>query len=471
MACTLVWFRRDLRLTDHPALEHALRRSLPVIPVYCWSPEDEAPWQPGAASRWWLHHALEALGARLETLGSRLIVRQGSAVEVIPALARETGATSVCWHERFEPAGRSVDDRVAAALRHAGVEASVHNGVLLHNPDAVRTGSDMPYRVFTPFWKNLQQNLEVERPLPEAVFTPAHRPDAWPASASIASLGLLPTIPWDRGFYTAWQPGEAGAREALDRFVEGPIAAYDSDRNRPDRIGTSRLSPHLCFGEISPRTVWHAASARRAAMADGKPAHVFLSEVAWREFSYHLLYHFPHTPESPLNTRFEAFPWREDPEALRRWQRGETGYPIVDAGMRELWTTGWMHNRVRMIVASFLTKDLLIPWQAGARWFWDTLVDADLANNTMGWQWSAGCGADAQPFFRIFNPMSQGRRFDPDGAYVRRWAPELAKLPASDIHAPWEAAPLFRHGTGYPDPMVDHAAARDVALAAFERIK
>jgi deoxyribodipyrimidine photo-lyase len=384
-------------------------------------------------------------------------------------VTREVGATAVCWNERFEPAGRRVDECVATALREAGVTVSVHAGALLHDPDAVRTGDGAPYRVFTPFWKNLQQTLDVGSPLPEAPLAPDRAPSAWPASTPIEALGLLPDIPWDRPFYDVWQPGEAGARAALDRFLAGPIVSYDEERNRPDLRGTSRLSPHLCFGEIGPRTVWSAVMERRSAMGEKKPAQVFLSELAWREFSYHLLHHFPDTTAQPLNPRFKMFPWRNDEEALQRWQRGQTGYPIVDAGMRELWATGWMHNRVRMIVASFLTKDLLIPWQAGARWFWDTLVDADLANNTMGWQWSAGCGADAQPFFRIFNPISQGQRFDPNAAYVRTWVPELAALPADRIHAPWEA-PSFRADTAYPAPMVDHAAARDTALAAFARM-
>ncbi|MDZ4698152.1 MAG: deoxyribodipyrimidine photo-lyase [Rhodothermales bacterium] len=467
MSATLVWFRRDLRISDHPALAWALNRPGAVIPLFIWAPEEEAPWQPGAASRWWLHHALTALNRQLVEHGTGLVVREGTSLETIQALVRETGATAICWNERYEPAGRRVDDAVARALRAEGVTVSIHNGALLHNPDEIRTGGDTPYRVFTPFWKKLQQQPELGAPLPEVNLSIGRAPASMPASVPIDRLRLLPTLPWDAGFYGVWEPGEAGARRALARFLDGPAGAYDTDRNRPDRPGTSRLSPHLCFGEISPHTIWRAVRERMP--AGDKPAQVFLSEIAWREFSYHLLFHFPGTTDQPLNPRFTAFPWREDPAALRLWQRGQTGYPIVDAGLRELWATGWMHNRVRMIVASFLTKDLLIPWQAGARWFWDTLVDADLANNTQGWQWSAGCGADAQPFFRIFNPVSQGERFDPDGAYVRRWVPELARFPAAQVHAPW-MAPLFAAGAGYPEPMLEHGRARDAALDAFARL-
>ncbi len=469
MASTaLVWFRRDLRLTDNPALAHALAHAGTVIPVFVWSPDDEAPWQPGAASRWWLHRSLDDLGKRLEEKGSRLILREGPVEEAMAGLVEETGATLVCWNERFEPAGRQVDNAVARRLRAAGAAVSVHAGVLLHDPDAIRTGKGDPYQVFTPFWKKLQTEMGVAAPLPEAPIAPRHAPDAWPASAGLDTFGLQPHYPWDAGLQEAWSPGEHHAGERLARFLDDAIASYDTDRNRPDRPGTSRLSPYLCFGEIGPRQVWHAVASRMDDLRTPKAASIFLSEIAWREFSYHLLYHFPHTTDAPLKETFAAFPWNADAGALKRWQRGTTGYPIVDAGMRELWTTGWMHNRVRMIVASFLTKDLLIPWQEGARWFWDTLVDADLANNTMGWQWSAGCGADAQPFFRIFNPVSQGQRFDPDGAYVATWVPELAGLDASAIHTPWEA-PLF--GTDYPPPMVDHREARIRALAALERIK
>ena len=469
MASTaLVWFRRDLRLSDHAALAHALAHAGTVIPVFVWSPDDEAPWQPGAASRWWLHHTLAELGDRLQERGSRLTLRQGPAEEAILRLADETGADIVCWNERFEPAGRRVDATVAQRLRSAGIAVSIHAGVLLHDPDAVQTGNGNPYQVFTPFWKKLQAALSVDAPLPEAPLSARHAPADWPASADLGAFSLLPDRPWDAGLREAWTPGEGHAHRLLGRFLDEAIGAYDTDRNRPDRQGTSRLSPHLCFGEISPRQVWHAVTGHMDGLNAPKAAKVFLSELAWREFSYHLLYHFPHTTDAPLKGTFAAFPWIEDGDALRRWQKGATGFPIVDAGMRELWATGWMHNRVRMIVASFLTKDLLIPWQEGARWFWDTLVDADLANNTMGWQWSAGCGADAQPFFRIFNPTSQGQRFDPDGAYVARWVPELAGLDATTIHTP-QNAPLF--GADYPPPMVDHSEARNRALEAFAGIK
>ena len=311
-------------------------------------------------------------------------------------------------------------------------------------------------------------------PTPAATLPPS------PAITGVAlsELGLLPTIPWDGGLQATWIPGEAGAQARLETLVAGPLKAYHDLRNLPDKPGTSMLSPHLRFGEISPRQVWHRVqiALQQGEIPSGTDSVTFLNEIGWREFAYHLLYHFPQTVDTPLNPAFEAFPWRHDPTGLKAWQKGLTGYPIVDAGMRQLWHTGWMHNRVRMIVASFLTKDLILPWQQGANWFWDTLVDADLASNTLGWQWAAGSGADAAPYFRIFNPITQGEKFDPDGHYVRRWVPELAAMPAKWIHKPWEApaevlsSARVRLGENYPGPMVDHAQARLAALAAYKEI-
>jgi len=466
MPASIVWFRHDLRLADNPALDRAVRRGA-VVPVFVWAPDEEAPWPPGAASRWWLHHSLAALDADLRKRGSRLIVRRGPTLDALRDLAAETDADAVYWNRRYEPAVIARDTRVKAALTSAGVRAESGNAALLFEPWDLRTKQDRPYQVFTPFYKAALALPTPPKPLP----TPARldAPAAWPASLPLADLGLLPTIDWAGGMRAVWQPGEAGASARLATFLDAAVRRYHDDRDRPDVEGTSRLSPHLHFGEVSPRQIYHAL----ADALDGPPARwpkgceVYLKEVCWREFAHHLLYHFPHTTDAPLRAEFARFPWETNPAAFRAWRRGRTGYPLVDAGMRELWATGWMHNRVRMVVASFLVKHLLLPWLDGARWFWDTLVDADLANNTLGWQWTAGCGADAAPYFRIFNPVAQGEKFDPAGRYVKRWVPELAGVPAENVHRPWETPDS---PTAYPEPVVDHATARTRALAALAQV-
>ncbi len=477
---TLLWFRSDLRLQDNPALAAALGQGGPVIPVYVHDEAGEGDWKPGGASRWWLHHSLTALDTALQARGSRLVVVRGEAAAVLTKLAASTGATAVYWNRRYEPAVIARDTALKATLVSAGLQAKSFNGALLFEPHTIANKQGRPFQVFTPYWRHC-----LTLPVAEPVTVPKGKipaPASWPKSLPIADLALLPTIPWDKGFSSMWTPGEAGAQRQLDRFVAEAVNAYDDERNRPDRTGTSRLSPHLHFGEISPRQVWAAVKAlgkERGVFPPSNGARVFLSEIGWREFAHHLLFHFPDTPVRPLRREFEAFPWAEDPRGalLRAWQRGRTGYPIVDAGMRELWTTGWMHNRVRMIVASFLVKHLRLPWNAGAAWFWDTLVDADLAANTLGWQWSAGCGADAAPYFRIFAPVLQGEKFDPDGAYVRRWVPELAKVPDKFLHAPWTAPANVLEWAGvdlgrtYPAPIVDHGEARAAALAAFKKLR
>lgn len=472
----IVWFRQDLRCTDNPALFHAAETGGPVIPVFLWTPEEEAPWAPGAAGQWYLHHALTALGAQLKTRGSRLVVRKGaSSLDLLRALIEETGAGGVYWNRRYEPAVVQRDRRIKEALKGADLQARSFNASLLFEPGQVETNAGGPYKVFTPFWKkclSLADQIPDPFPAPEAL--PA--PDVWPEGQAVADLGLLPKYDWDDGIEAMWTPGEEGAQERLKYFLDEEILDYHEDRNRPDRYGTSRLSPHLHWGDIGPRQVWDAVHRRTQSGQRTKGEQVFLSEIGWREFSYQLLYAFPETPAQPLREQYADFPWRTDAAALKAWQKGRTGYPIVDAGMRELWHRGWMHNRVRMIVASFLIKDLLIPWQEGARWFWDTLVGADLANNTQGWQWVAGSGADAAPYFRVFNPVSQGKRYDPQGAYVRRWVPELEALPPKYLHAPWTApAEVLAEagvtlGETYPHPIVDHAEARERALAAYDAI-
>lgn len=478
MSATLVWFRQDLRLQDNPALIAARQRGGAVVPVYIWDEESEGTWAPGAASRWWLHHSLQSLEASLRERGSRLLVRRGPSEAVLTALLAQTGATAVYWNRRYEPAVIARDKTIKAELSRAGVEVKSFNSALLFEPHAVQNKSGQPFQVFTPFWKHCQ-TLPLEPPgkLPAG---PLPALAKWPAGGALDELALLPSIPWAGGLAAAWEPGEPAAMKRLKGFVARALVGYADERNFPAIEGTSGLSPALHFGEISPRQIWAVVSALSkdsGIFPANRGGQVFLSEVGWREFAYHLLYHFPTTPAAPLRTEFQAFPWRQDVRQLAAWQKGRTGYPIVDAGMRQLWATGWMHNRVRMIVASFLVKHLRLSWQEGAAWFWDTLVDADLASNTLGWQWSAGCGADAAPYFRIFNPQLQGEKFDPAGAYVRRWVPELAGLADDFVHCPWEAPPAelaragVKLGDHYPHPVVNHAEARAGALAALQAMR
>lgn len=479
LAQVIVWFRQDLRLSDNPALSAAAAAGRPVIPLYILDTENAGRWAPGGASRWWLHHSLEALSRSLASQGLRLVLRRGAAGPVLERLIAETGARGVHWNRCYEPWAARRDDSIEAALNAAGVAVRSFNAALLFEPWEIATKGGAPYRVFTPFWRACLAAEPSAPPLPVPAFAePAAAATA--GSEDLDSWGLLPTAPdWAGGLRAAWEPGEAAAQRLLRGFLETGLAGYEAARDRPDFASTSRLSPHLHFGEIGPRQVWHAIH-RLSAVGDGEAdagPRKFLAELGWREFSYHLLHHFPDLPEAPLQPRFADFPREENPEALRAWQQGETGYPFVDAGMRQLWRTGWMHNRLRMVAASFLVKHLRIPWQAGAAWFLDTLVDADLANNSAGWQWVAGCGADAAPWFRIFNPVAQGEKFDPQGDYVRRYVPELAGLPDRWIHRPWEAPPEVLHAAGvrlgedYPPPIVDHATARRAALAAYEVVK
>ncbi|MBP5857197.1 deoxyribodipyrimidine photo-lyase [Marivibrio halodurans] len=478
---TIVWFRNDLRLSDNPALDAALKGGHAVLPVFILEEEAPGDMALGGASRWWLHHSLVALAKDLEAAGAPLHLRRGRAEDILPDLAQRAGAARVTWNRRYEPWAIDTDARIKAALKQDDIAAESFNGALLYEPWEVKTKQGGWYGVFTPFWKAECALGDPAPPLPTPRRIAGAATDALPAGDDLADWGLSPTGPdWAGGLRNAWTPGEAGARDRLDRFLSDGVAAYPDTRDRPDREGTSRLSPHLHFGEISPRQIWHWSLDRLRA-EDGpameRGVWAFLREVGWRDFNHNLLYHNPGMPHRNYQTKFDAFPWRDDDAGLRAWQRGRTGYPLVDAGMRELWETGYMHNRVRMLVASFLVKDLLIPWQRGEAWFRDTLVDADLANNVANWQWTAGCGADAAPYFRIFNPVTQGEKFDPDGDYVRRWIPELAKLPAKSIHAPWTAdaktlaAAGVTLGRTYPRPIVDHKTARQQALDAYEDVK
>lgn len=477
---TIVWFRLDLRLQDNPALHAAVERGGPVIPVYVRDDGGEGRWVSGAASRWWLHRSLDSLDRSLREYGLRLCFARGESAEELLRLVNATGAGAVYWNRRYEPDGRTTDAQVESVLRVAGVEMRSFNGALLFEPGTVTNKQGEPYQVFTSFWRR-SLTLPVAEPV-TIDLREIGRPKVWPESLTLADLELTPTSLWDTGLAEAWIPGEATATQRLRSFMATEIVDYATSRDCPAKSGTSRLSPHLHFGEISPRQIW--AAARAASAASGvfpldRGTQVFLREVGWREFAHHLLFHFPHTPETPLKKAFAAFVWADDPDGskLEAWQRGRTGYPIVDAGMRELWTTGWMHNRLRMVVASFFVKHLRLSWRQGAAWFWETLVDADLANNTLGWQWSAGCGADAAPYFRIFAPVLQGEKFDRDGDYVRQWVPELARLPTKWIHRPWEAPKevLIQSGVtlgdSYPYPIVEHARARVEALAAWKRLR
>jgi deoxyribodipyrimidine photo-lyase len=477
----IVWFRQDLRVADHPALSAAAQTGQPVIPLYIFDNDAPGAWKRGGASRWWLHHSLNSLGAELAARGSKLILRHGTTTAVLADIAAATGAKAIHTSRCYEPWAGKLEAAAHTELAATGVELKRYAGNLLFDPDRVRTKTGEVYKVYTPFWRTVS-GMDVRVPLPAPTALVA--PTKWPKTDNVATFDLLPTKPdWSGTMRETWTPGSAGAAERLTTFLDEAVGTYATDRNRPDKIGTSRLSPHLHFGEISPATCWHATRTRMLASpptsqkSTDQGAETYMKELVWREFSYSLLHHWPDLPDSAFKKDFNAFPWIDDAVKLRAWQKGMTGYPIVDAGMRELWATGWMHNRVRMIVGSFLVKDLLISWTAGEAWFWDCLVDADLASNAASWQWIAGSGADASPYFRIFNPQKQGETFDPDGAYVRKWIPEIKRLPTKLIHAPQSAPPEILRACGitlgqtYPRPIVDHGEARNQALAALTKMK
>ena len=470
----IVWFRRDLRLADNPTLHAATASGAPVIPLYVL---DGTPGvrAPGAASLWWLDKSLAALAAALEARGSRLMLRRGDAAKTLAQLVEITGATAVYWNRLYDGGAVARDTGLKAELEQRGVAVSSCNGALLVEPWALKTKTGGPYKVFTPFWNALRQvagDFELNE-APSRLIAPPQ----WPDSEELDDLALHPTKPdWSAGF-DIWTPGEAGAYLRLHDFIDDDLKSYPRARDEPASEGSSRLSPHLHWGEIGPRQIWRAidtASHRDPSLHAA--ADKFLAELAWRDFNHNILFQQPALDTQNYKPAFDGFPWRTDEAGLEAWKHGQTGYPMVDAGMRQLWATGFMHNRVRMIAASFLIKHLLIDWREGERWFWDTLVDADEANNPANWQWVAGSGADASPFFRIFRPMGQGDRFDPRGDYVRRWVPELAKLPAEYIHEPWSAPDNVlaeagvKLGVTYPRPIVDHRFARERALAALKMI-
>lgn len=480
MSHTLLWFRQDLRLQDNPVIEQALKLNFPLTCVYILDDETSEIWKMGGASRWWLHHSLYALKKDLSALNLELYFYKGNAGQVILNLVKDYGFEHVLWNRCYEPFAIERDKALKQSLKEQGITATSFQGTLLKEPHTIFTKEHKPYRVFTPFWKAFKI-MGVEQSQLIYKVEDLKGKQGYPLKGeALEDLNLLPEISWDSEFQEQWIPGEVGAHERLESFLKEGLAQYHKDRDVPGQEhGTSKLSPHLHFGEISPMRIWREVheEMHRQGEVCFSGAETFLSELGWREFSYYLLYHFPNLPDHAFQEKFTNFPWYENHEALKRWQQGMTGIPIIDAGMRQLWRHGWMHNRVRMIVASFLTKNLLIGWQEGEKWFWDCLVDADLASNSASWQWVAGSGADAQPYFRIFNPITQGHKFDPKGVYVRTFVPELKALPDKYIHAPWEASEAVLKSAGvilgksYPHPIVDLKHSRARALAAYAEIK
>lgn len=463
----IVWFRQDLRLADNPAVTAAAASGAPLLPVFILDDENAGAWAQGAASRWWLHQSLDALD---RALGGALRFLRGKADELLPELAVSSGAQSVYWNRCYEPWRIERDKVVKGQLQADGFTVRTFNASLLFEPPAVTRKDGTPYRVFTPFYRNgcldgaVSPRALCKCPADLTLCRNGHE-------TTLQKLDLMPRIHWYEEIAGTWTPGETGATERLQAFLSRNLDNYKGGRNRPDLDAVSRLSPHLHFGEISPHQLWHAIDG-----SENEDAASFLSELGWREFSYYLLYHWPELPRDNLQRKFNRFPWRDDANDLSAWQQGRTGYPFVDAGMRELWCTGYMHNRVRMVAGSFLVKNLMLHWHHGEDWFWDTLVDADLANNSASWQWVAGTGADAAPYFRIFNPVTQGRKFDPDGGYVRRYVPEIGALPDRYLHEPWSAPREVLQkagvtlGSNYPHPVVDLKASRERALAAFRSL-
>lgn len=472
----LLWFRQDLRLYDNSALLEAVKQNTPILPVYILDDDNADEFKLGGASRLWLHHSLNALN---KNLNGHLHVYKGDAKNIIPKIIENTGIKTVYWNRCYEPWRIQRDKAIKSTLSEQDIEVKSFNSSLLWEPWQIQTQSKTPYKVFTPFYK---KGCLAEPPPPKPQSIPKDIEfvsDHHSFETELDNLGLTPKIEWDKQMLEHWDISEDGAQATFKTFLESGLKGYKEKRDNPHLSNVSRLSPYLHFGEISPRDIWHTA--RDYAKAHDIPERDidhFCSELAWREFSYHLLYHFPDLPRKNLQDKFDKFPW-SDPDAkkLKAWQQGQTGYPIIDAAMRELWQTGYMHNRCRMIVASFLVKNMLVHWHHGEDWFWDCLFDADLANNSASWQWVAGCGADAAPYFRIFNPILQSAKFDPEGIYIKKHVPELSQLPAKHIHAPWEAPKDILQKAGielgqeYPKPILDLKATRERALDAYEHIK
>ena len=474
MTMIVVWLRRDFRFCDNPAIRYAIDHSDQVTLLYIHAPHEEHPWQPGAASNWWLHQSLSAFREQVREKQGDLIIRQGDSLKSLIEVCTETGSTTVCWNRLYEPVIAKRDRKIREELEKSGIRAVDFTGALLRDPDDVLKDDGGTYQVYTPFSKRHASLAPLEPPLDE----PRHFPvfNVSPKSLQIEELELLDRIQWYSRFTQDWQPGEKGAQHRLQLFSGHAALNYGHDRDIPNHEGVSRLSPHLHFGEVSPRQVWlhiRCGDNRKHGPPDESPFWPYFRQLIWRDFAHHLLHHHPGMSNGPLNPMYEAFIWDDNQKLLEKWQTGQTGIPLVDAGMRQLWQTGWMHNRVRMIVASVLSKNGLVHWLEGARWFWDTLVDADLANNSMGWQWVAGCGPDAAPYFRIFSPKSQGQKFDPDGEYIRRWVPELSAVPTQYVHEPWtwpdwKNSPKKRD---YPLPVIDLKQTRRKALDRYQEAR
>lgn len=469
---TLVWFRQDLRLRDNPALQYAASNGS-VITLYIKDTDCPEKVRLGGASQWWLHHSLLSLNASLE---GKLHHRQGNALASLLNVCEKHQIEEVVWNRCYEPWQIQRDTQIKAALLKRNIKVKSFNGSLLWEPWEVLKKDGTPYKVFTPYYRKgclVQAAPRLPLAKPDTLQLNYHADD----DQGLDDLALMPNITWYKTMQAQWQPGEAGASRNLSEFLPSRMQAYKDERNYPEIVGTSRLSPHLHFGEISPNQIWYAAIDTMQGNVSQEGIDCYLSELGWREFSNYLLFHFPDLPDKNFNSKFDRFPWLNDPSALKAWQRGQTGIPIIDAGMRELWQTGYMHNRVRMVVGSFLVKNLLLNWREGERWFWDCLVDADLAANSASWQWVAGSGADAAPYFRIFNPVLQGQKFDKNGNYVKKYCPELAKLPPKYIHNPWEAPDNIlayagiKLGDEYPNPIVDLKASRQRALDALAASK
>lgn len=463
----IVLFRQDLRLEDNSALWHASKQNSPLILLYIFDDKTPGKWKIGGAQRWWLHHSLLKLKTEIEKKGGSLILRRGNAFDVLSDVASTTKPQSIYFNRCYEPYWIDFEKKVRNHFASQRIEVQSYNSSLLIEPWELLSKQGTHFKVYTHFFNAAVKDLQIPKTFPKPNFESYNSI----RSEKIEDWNLLPQHPnWAKEFSTMWCPGESGAHQKLKNFLRENLFKYDDRRNIPSTKGTSELSPHLHFGEIGPRQIYHEMN------KEGKGAEVFFKELMWREFSYYLLYHFPQLPEKPFQSKFSKFEWSGKQSELEAWQKGVVGYPIVDAGMRQLWRTGWMHNRVRMIVASFLVKDLFISWQKGEEWFWDTLVDADLANNAASWQWVAGCGADAAPYFRIFNPILQGEKFDPEGNYIRQWVPELSKMPSKYIHKPWEASEEILNmagvqlGKNYPYPIVEHAVARKKALEYFHKL-
>lgn len=471
----IIWLRNDLRTDDNAALTAAHSSGRKVICVYIFDTTAPADAQLGGAQRWWLHHSLTSFSNGLQKRDAKLILRSGEPQSVLNSIIEQTGAQSVVWNRYYSPHAMERDSAIKATLRSTGRHVSSFDGQLLHEPTQIKTGSGGFYRVYTPFWKNVYAQADEMIRAPHCAPKSLNNYNGDIDSEQLDDWKLLPTEPdWSGGIADEWHPGEAGAKDRLTTFLEKPVESYSKARDLPGTQGTSQLSPHLAFGEISPHRIWHEANQVKDVSDDRL---VFLKEIIWREFAYHLLVNVGDLANTNYNKQFDEFPWLEDKTMLRAWQNGMTGYPIVDAGMRQLYQTGWMHNRVRMIVGSFLVKHLLLDWRHGEKWFWDTLVDADPASNAASWQWVAGSGADAAPYFRIFNPMTQGEKFDAQGDYVKLFVPELVNLDKKFIHKPWEA-PLtvlkqagVSLGKNYPAPIVDHKQARQKALDAYQSMR